>query len=276
MKIPLTPLRCLRYARQQFPERTAVVCGSERFSYAQFAERGGRLGGALLDLGIKRGDRVAFLSKNCHRLLEAYFGVLEAGAVLLPLNFRLTQHELAFILNDSESRVLFFEKEFLPLIEQFLQSVPSLKRFVALDSAPQADWMWPQSYDQLLAAATPYFADIMQIDEDSLAELFYTSGTSADPKGVMLTHRNIYLHALNGCLVSDPTREHVILHTIPLFHANGWGAAHSVTLVGGKHVMLRHWDCSEMFHLIQQERVTVRHCPDNGCRNREFSRATEV
>lgn len=209
-----------------------------------------------MDLGIERGDRVAFLSKNCHRLLEAYFGVLEAGAVLLPLNFRLTGQELAFILNDSEARVLFFEKEFLPLVEQFQQSVPSLESFVALDSTPTADWMWPQSYDQLLAAAMPQFADILQIDEDSLAELFYTSGTSADPKGVMLSHRNIYLHALNGCLVSDPTREHVILHTIPLFHANGWGAAHSVTLVGGKHVILRHWDCCEMFRLIQQERVT--------------------
>lgn len=256
MNIPLTPLRCLRYAEQQFPERTAIVCGSERFSYAQFAERAGRLGGALLQLGISPGDRVAFLSKNCHRLLEAYFGVLEAGAVLLPLNFRLAAQELAFILNDAEARILFFEREFLPFVELFYQGVGSVKRFISLDSVPGADWMSLHNYEQLLASATPHHADIMQIDEDSLAELFYTSGTSADPKGVMLSHRNIYLHALNGCLVSDPTGEHVALHTIPLFHANGWGAAHSITLVGGKHVILRLWDCGEMFRLIQQERVT--------------------
>lgn len=256
MNIPLTPLRCLRYAEQQFPQRTAIVCGSERFTYAQFAERAARLGGALLQLGIAPGDRVAFLSKNCHRLLEAYFGILEAGAVLLPLNFRLAAQELAFILNDSEARILFFEKEFLPFVEQFRRSVPSVERFVSLDSVPQADWISPRNYDQLLDAATPNQAEILQIDEDSLAELFYTSGTSADPKGVMLSHRNIYLHALSSSLVSDPRIEHVILHTIPLFHANGWGAAHTVTMLGGKHVILRLWDCGEMFRLIQQERVT--------------------
>src|SRR5580765_3706868 len=99
MNIPLTPLRCLRYAGQQHSHRTAVVCGSERFTYAQFADRAARLGGALKNAGVTPGDRVAFLSLNCHRLLEAYYGVLEAGAVLLPLNIRLVPHELAFILN---------------------------------------------------------------------------------------------------------------------------------------------------------------------------------
>jgi fatty-acyl-CoA synthase len=86
MNIPLTPVRFLRYAEQQYPSRAAVVCGRERFTYSQFAERAGRLAGALRIIGVRPGDRVAFLSTNCHRLLEAYFGVLEAGAVLLPLN----------------------------------------------------------------------------------------------------------------------------------------------------------------------------------------------
>lgn len=90
MNIPLTPLRCLRYAEQQYPHRTAVVCGNERFTYGEFADRAARLGGALKNAGIKPGERVAFLSLNCHRLLEAYYGVLEAGAVLLPLNVRLS------------------------------------------------------------------------------------------------------------------------------------------------------------------------------------------
>ena len=90
MNIPLTPLRFLRYAAQQYPRRTAIVCNDERFTYAQMAERVSRLAGALREAGIRPGDRVAFLSSNCHRLLEAYYGVLEAGAVLLPLNIRLT------------------------------------------------------------------------------------------------------------------------------------------------------------------------------------------
>src|SRR5215470_5219455 len=98
MNIPLTPVRFLRYAEQQFPGKTAVVCGEQRFTYAEFAERAGCLAGVLHDAGVIRGDRVAFLSLNCHRLLEAYYGVLAAGAVLLPLNIRLAPSELTHIL----------------------------------------------------------------------------------------------------------------------------------------------------------------------------------
>src|SRR5215831_6679746 len=104
MNIPLTPLRFLHYAEQQFSERTAVVCGDHRFTYAQFADRASRLANALRGMGLEAGDRVAFLSLNCHRLLEAYYGVVEAGAVLLPLNFRLAPGELAHILNDSGAK----------------------------------------------------------------------------------------------------------------------------------------------------------------------------
>src|SRR5277367_2762694 len=119
MNIPLTPLRFLRYAAQQYPRRTAVVCNDERHTYAQMAERVSRLAGALRQAGIQPGDRVAFLSSNCHRLLEAYYGVLEAGAVLLPLNIRLSAGELGYILNDSGATVLFVERQFRPLVEEF-------------------------------------------------------------------------------------------------------------------------------------------------------------
>src|SRR5882724_12203947 len=105
MNIPLTPLRFLRYAEQQYPRRTAVVCNQESFTYAQFADRASRLAGALRQAGIRPGDRVAFLSSNCHRLLEAYYGVLEAGSVLLPLNIRLASSELSYILNDSGATI---------------------------------------------------------------------------------------------------------------------------------------------------------------------------
>src|SRR5215472_4232542 len=105
MNIPLTPIRFLRYAEQQFPNKTGVVCGNRRFTYTQLADRVARLAGALRAAGVKCGDRVAFLSLNCHRLLEAYYGVLEAGAVLLPLNVRLAADELAYIVNDAEASV---------------------------------------------------------------------------------------------------------------------------------------------------------------------------
>jgi fatty-acyl-CoA synthase len=255
MNIPLTPLRFLRYAEQQYPSRTAVVCNQENFTYGQFADRARRLAGALHQAGVQPGDRVAFLSSNCHRLLEAYYGVLEAGAVLLPLNIRLASSEVSYILNDSGATILFVEKQFLGLVESFRKDIPEVKTFCQLEGAPEAPWLSPRNYEDLLQAATPHRADIASIDENSLAELFYTSGTSANPKGVMLTHRNIYLHAQNVCLGFNIENGAVELHTIPLFHANGWGVAHFLTLLGGKHVMMQRFETKEVFRLIEKEGV---------------------
>ncbi len=265
MNIPLTPLRFLRYAREQFPEKIGVVCGERRFTYAAFGERASRLAGALIAAGALPGDRIAFLSTNCHRLLEAYYGVLEAGCVLLPLNIRLSAQELAFVLNDARARFLFIEPIFLPLVESFRTTVPTIESFLLLDGQSQAEWITPGNYDHLLSVSPPFQCDFTQIDEDSVAELFYTSGSSDRPKGVMLTHRNVYLHALSviaASQTSPSTLEEmccrsVLLHTIPLFHANGWGTAHSITVVGGTHVMIRHFNPVEVFHLIERERVTT-------------------
>jgi fatty-acyl-CoA synthase len=255
MNIPLTPLRCLRYAEEQFPGNTAVVCDDWRFTYRQFAERAGRLGGALCALGVNPGDRVAFLSSNCHRLLEAYYGVVEAGAVLLPLNIRLAAPELAYILNDAGVKFIFFENQFLAKVEAFRSFTLTVEHFVVLDARPDVAWAAHQTYEDLLADAPVLRRDIMSVDENSLAELFYTSGTSANPKGVMLSHRNIYLHALNTALALQPSGATVELHTIPLFHANGWGKAHIVTLAGGTHVMIHQFSPPEVFRLIEREKV---------------------
>jgi fatty-acyl-CoA synthase len=255
MNIPLTPIRFLRYAEQQFPRRTAIVCGNDRFTYAQFAERASRLGGALRKAGVGSGDRVAFLSTNCHRLLEAYYGVLEAGAILLPLNIRLAAQELAFILNDSGARVLFFQKHFCEFVNAFRPHLGTVKEFYLLDGDTNDASLAGPSYEALLRDAAPHRTDIMQVDEDAVAELFYTSGTSAQPKGVMLTHRNIYLHAMNACMALHADNDAVELHTIPLFHANGWGVAHFLTVLGCKHVMIQRFDPPEVFRLIQTEQV---------------------
>jgi fatty-acyl-CoA synthase len=256
MNIPLTPVRFLRYSEQQFPGKTAVVCGDLRFTYAELGDRVGRLAGALRGAGVKPGDRVAFLSLNCHRLLEAYFGVLEAGGILLPLNIRLAAGELAYILNDSGATVLFLEKEFVGLVDSFRRDLRATRSFHQLSGTPQAEWLSAVTYEKMLAAATPYREDVMAFDENSVAEMFYTSGTSASPKGVMLTHRNLHLYAMNIALHHHIAHDHVALHTIPLFHANGWGAAHTVTMVGGTHVMLPRFVPEEVFRLVEKERVS--------------------
>src|ERR1700736_932060 len=144
MNIPLTPIRFLRYAAQQYPDKLAVVCEDHRFTYAQFADRVSRLAGALRAGGVKPGDRVAFLSTNCHRLLEAYYGVLEAGAVLLPLNIRLAPDELAYILNDAGAGILFLEKQFVGMVQDFRSSLTCVRDFHLLDGSPHEDWLSPQ------------------------------------------------------------------------------------------------------------------------------------
>ena len=257
MNVPLTPVRFLRYSEEQFPRKTAVVCQDRRFTYAEFGNRVGRLAGALRSAGVKAGDRVAFLSLNCHRLLEAYFGVLEAGGILLPLNYRLAAPELTYILNDSGATVLFLEQEFVGLVDSFRRDLRTVRSFYQFDGTPQAEWLSAQTYEQMLVSATPYRGELMGFDENSVAEIFYTSGTSASPKGVMLTHRNVYLHAMTVALYHHTRFEDVMLHTIPLFHANGWGVAHTITFVGGTHVMLPRFLPEEVFRLVEREKVSA-------------------
>src|SRR5713226_5693089 len=143
MNLPLTPVRFKERAARLFADKGGVVCGDRRFTYGEFARRADRLSAALTRLGVGPGDRVAFFSLNCHRLLEAYYGVLEAGAVLLPLNVRLASHELAYILNDSGAKMLFLEKEFLNLVDSFRNELPTVESFFLLDGPPQADWLSP-------------------------------------------------------------------------------------------------------------------------------------
>ncbi len=257
MVLPLTPVRFKRHAAQIYGRKIGVVCGEQRFTYAQFNDRADRLSNALLGLGLQAGDRVAFLSFNCHRLLEAYYGVPQIGAILLPLNIRLSPEELAFILNDAAPRLLFFDAEFTPLVEALRTKVQAVEQYILLSGQPPSG-AHPETYDDLIDAAEPREIDFLAIDENSTAELFYTSGTTAHPKGVMLTHRNLYLHALY-CMASNaiqPLETDVVLYTVPLFHVNAWGTPHYLTLTGGRHVMLKKFDPAAVLELTARERVT--------------------
>lgn len=256
MILPLTPVRFKRHAAQVYGRKIGVVCGDHRFTYSQFNERADRLSNALLQLGIQPGDRVAFLSFNCHRLLEAYYAVPQVRAILLPLNIRLSPEELAFILNDAAPRLLFFDAEFAPLVEALRRQVQAVERYIPLNGHAAA-WVHPATYDDLVNAARPCEIDFLGIDEDSTAELFYTSGTTAHPKGVMLTHRNLYLHAFSCAASLRPLESDVALYTVPLFHANSWGTPHYLTLAGGRHVMIRKFEPSAALELIQHEKVTM-------------------
>jgi len=258
MVIPLTPVRLKRHAAHLFGRKVGVVCGNDRFTYREFDERADRLSAALLRLGVRQRDRVAYLSCNCHRLLEAYYGVPQIGAILLAMNIRLAPEELTYILNDAAPRVLFFDPEFIPLVESLRKAVKSIECYISLrDSRPV--WALDKLYDQLLEASEPAHLDFCEIDENSVAELFYTSGTTAYPKGVMLTHRNLYLHAFYTALGLHASDRDVHLYTVPLFHVNSWGAPHIFTLLGGRHVMLRRFDPQAVLELVPREGVTRLH-----------------
>jgi fatty-acyl-CoA synthase len=248
MRVPLTVLEFRDRAAAFYGDVEAVIDGEKRLTYAQYAERTHRLANALRSLGIKPGDRVSFMSYNSHQLLEAYYGVLEAGAVLNPINIRLAPAEIGYILGHAGSNVVFYHDDFEPMVTALRPSLPAEVRWIRIEGP--AD-----EYEALLAdASADYVAP--EVDEDAMAELFYTSGTTGRPKGVVLTHRNLHLHAIYAALVLRITDADTILHVVPLFHVNGWGAPHWMTLAGGRHVMLRKFDPGALLRTVQAERVT--------------------
>jgi fatty-acyl-CoA synthase len=254
MIVPLTPIRCLYRGVDLYGRKVGVVSGASRFTYAQFGERCERLAAGLIAEGIRPGDRVAYLSFNNNALLEGYYGVVLAQAVVMPLNVRLTPPELAAILQHAEAKMLIFENDFTPLVAYIRQACPAIARYVTIDEAgPQADF----TYEELLAHGRMERPDVFSFDENAIAELFYTSGSTGTPKGVMLSHRTLYLHALAvaGTFNHDDTA--VELHTIPLFHANGWGRPQASTMMGIKQVMVRRFDPTLVFRLVQDEKATA-------------------
>jgi fatty-acyl-CoA synthase len=251
MNLTLTPIRFLERARALYANKVGIVDGGVRLTYGEYADRCNKLSNALGALGVTRGQCVAWLGYNSHELLEAYYGVVQIGAVLLPLNIRLTPHELTYILNDSETVALFYNRDFAPLVEALRPQVPGIKHYVALEPGPNDAY-----YEDLLSAAGADFTPPADIKDDDLAELFYTSGTTANPKGVMMTHRNLYLHALQ-VMAGNAIKDTIVqLHTIPLFHVNGWGTPHTITGSGARHVIVRKFDPTEVLDIIQRERVT--------------------
>jgi fatty-acyl-CoA synthase len=252
MPLPLTPLRCLERALDVFSSKPGIVCGERTFTYGEFVERCGRLASALSALGISKGDRVAYLSFNTHKLLEAYFGVVQAGAIVMPLNVRLTVPELTAILIHAEPSILLYERDFAAAIPHFCADCRGIRHFIALDDEDSDS---PQ-YESLLAAHPAQALDLYRNADEDIAELFYTSGSTGTPKGVMLSHRALYLHALSVATLYVEPATTVDLHTIPLFHANGWGHPHSSTMLGVTQVMVRRFDPVRVFELIERHRAT--------------------
>ncbi len=253
MPLPLTPLRFLERARDVYTNKVGVICREKQFTYGQFAARCGQLASALKGLGIKGGDRVAYLSYNTHHLLEGYYGVVQAGAVVMPLNVRLATAELICIIQHAEPAALLYEAEFAPIVEQIRKHCHNLRFPIGLDSETTGADL---SIEALLAQHAPAEIDYTGVNDEDTAELFYTSGSTGSPKGVMLSHRALYQHAFAiATLYVEPSTT-IDLHTIPLFHANGWGRPQADALHGVTQIMVRRFDPAAVLQMIEKYRAT--------------------
>ena len=252
MQTPLTPLEFARRARRLYAGREAVVDQGYRATYAQFFERTDRWSAALQQLGVRPGDRVAYIAPNTRAQLESFYAVPQIGAVLVPINYRLTPDDFVYLLEHSGARVLCAHSDYLDAIQTVRGRLRGVEHFVALEGACDG-WL---SYEQRLAAAPAEF-ERQKIDETDLLTINYTSGTTSRPKGVMITHRNAYMNVVGTLMHVPMTTADRYLWTLPMFHANGWTFVWAVTAVGAAHVCVRKVEPSAVYELMEREPISM-------------------
>ncbi len=265
MDWPLTLHHFLDRAARLFPRKeiaTRTAAGMHRYTYADFHRRVHRLAHALNRLGIGRGDRVATFAWNTYRHLEIYFAAPCMGAVLHTLNIRLAPDQLVYIINHAEDRVIFVDASLVPLLERIRDQIPTVKAFVVMsDTGPIPTTLSPAlDYEALLEESPDASYPWPRLDENAAAGMCYTSGTTGNPKGVVYSHRAIFLHSLALCLADTfgICEQDVLMPVVPMFHANAWGMPFAGVMVGAKLVFPGpHLQPRDIAELIQNERVTV-------------------
>lgn len=250
MIVPLTPLDLGRRAFKLYPSRLAVVDGNYRATYSELASRIFQLTRKIRSLGLNPGDRVAVLSPNTHQMLETFYGVPWAGAVLVPLNTRLNLEDYRYILNHSGVRLFIVDHRLLDSVRPLLSQVEKI--IVVNGAGTEYD-----DYDTWLQDTDGSPLPVPTVDENAMITLNYTSGTTARPKGAMLTHRNTYMNAIDVIIHLELRVGDRYLHTLPMFHVNGWGDVWAVSAVGGVHVCIPQVNGPDMWDQINREQVNV-------------------
>ena len=252
METALTPMEFSRRAKNLYADREAVVDGDLRFSYAEFLERCDRWSNALQKLGVKQGDRVAYIAPNTHSNLEGYYAVPQIGAVLVPINYRLQSSDFEYILNHCGAKIVCAHPDYMDAIDEIRGQLNSIESFVALEGSRKG-WL---EYETTLQTHNPDFQPV-SIDESDLITINYTSGTTARPKGVMITHRNAYMNIMGTLVHHHLSPKDRYLWTLPMFHANGWTFTWVNTARGMTHVCLRKVEPALIFQLIRKEKITM-------------------
>ncbi len=255
MEVPLLINDFLRRAAKLYPDKTAIVDGDLRITYRQFQARANQLAHALLRLGIKKGDRVCILSPNSHFFLESYYGVTQIGAVIVPLNYRLAAADHEYIINHARVACVLVDYDYTSLVDEIRPRLTTVQHWIVAQDNGEAPSGWID-WNTLIANEPTTPTPFVEQDENDTLSINYTSGTTARPKGVMLTHRNCYINAYNFIAHLRISHEDVELWTLPMFHASGWGGPFALTGMGATHVVLRAVTGPDVFRLIEEEGVT--------------------
>jgi fatty-acyl-CoA synthase len=260
METALSPLHFARRTRRLHGAREAVVDGGLRLTYEEFFDRCDRWSAVLQGLGVRPGDRVATIAPNTHAQLEAFYAVPQIGAVLVPVNYRLTPEDFVYIVNHSGATVICAHSDYLAAIDGVREQMPGVRSFVAFEGGLADGWL---DYEAAIAAAEPGFTQ-PEISEHDLLTINYTSGTTARPKGVMITHRNAAMNVIGTLLHLPMAVGERYLWTLPMFHANGWTYTWTVTAAGATHVCLRKVEPAAVFSLIRAENAGWLSCRHGG------------
>ena len=255
MQVPLLVNDFLTRAARLYADKTAVVDGEHRFSYGELQERANRLSNWLLSLGIEQGDRVCILSPNSHFFLESFYGTSQIGAILVPLNYRLVSADHEYIIDHAGVTAILVDGEYTGVVDEIRDQLPKVEHWIVAQHGGATPDGWTDWEGGIAGASADAPPDI-EIDENDLVSINYTSGTTARPKGVMMTHRNCYLNAYNMIAHLGIHHDDVELWTLPMFHCNGWGGVYALTGMGGTHVVLRAVEGRRIFELIEQQGVT--------------------
>lgn len=237
---------------RRYPEKNAIICGDIRLTYREFNSRCNQLANSFDYLELQRGDHIALLSKNCHIHFELFFACAKGGVVFIPLNYRLSPREIIYILNDSESKCLFFAKEYFHTINAIHNELRDVKSYVCIDE-PREGFLY---YEELIKKGDPREPDVSFINEEDVVTIFYTSGTTGYPKGAMISHKNRISDMMNQVIDNEYIEpEDIHLNVGPLYHIGALSQSQGHIYRGGSVVVLKEFDPKKIYELIEKERI---------------------